>query len=224
MFIESDSHRLRRFLVSGGFFIALLLLIKYNSSVVTMIDAVLQSLFTSQRMEGIGAFHALMTLISFLASPKMDILWMLIIAAGLWIKRYQIPAIWAVCTLLGGDVIGHIVKNIVKRARPAQHLASDNGYSFPSGHTLGIFLVAAVILLIILPLVQRRSVRTICQILIVFVIFFLAISRVYLYAHWPFDTISAMLLGYAWLQVAEWLYVALAPRLQRISFLSSSAI
>ena len=31
MFIERDSHRWRRFLLSGGFFLALLLLIKYNS-------------------------------------------------------------------------------------------------------------------------------------------------------------------------------------------------
>ena len=38
MFIEQDSHRMRRFLLSGGFFIALLLLIKFNSSVVTMMD------------------------------------------------------------------------------------------------------------------------------------------------------------------------------------------
>ncbi|WP_283587223.1 phosphatase PAP2 family protein [Limosilactobacillus viscerum] len=224
MFIERDSHRMRRFLLSGGFFIILLLLIKFNSSVVTMMDAVLQSLFTSQRLEGAGWFHALMTLLSFLASPKMDLLWVFIIAVVLWLKHFQIPALWAIGTILGGDVLGEIAKHIVKRARPAQHLAADDGYSFPSGHTLGIFLVAAIILLIVLPLIQRRSIRTICQILIVFVIFFLAISRVYLYAHWPFDTISAMLLAYAWLQVAEWLYVAWAPRLQRVPFLSSSYI
>ncbi|MGM9891152.1 phosphatase PAP2 family protein [Limosilactobacillus sp.] len=224
MFIEQDSHRMRRFLLSGGFFIALLLLIKFNSSVVTMMDAVLQSLFTSQRLEGAGLFHALMTLLSFLASPKMDILWVVIIAVILWVKRYQIPALWAIGTLIGGDVLGEIAKHIVKRARPAQHLAADDGYSFPSGHTLGIFLVAAILLLIVIPLIQRRSTRTICQLLIVFVIFFVAVSRVYLYAHWPFDTISAMLLGYAWLQVAEWLYVAWAPKLRRVSFLADSGI
>ena len=63
MFIEQDSHRMRRFLLSGGFFIALLLLIKFNSSVVTMMDAVLQSLFNSQRLEIAGLFHALMTVL-----------------------------------------------------------------------------------------------------------------------------------------------------------------
>ena len=45
MFIERDDHRWWRFALSGGFFIALMLLIMFNSSVLTMIDAVLQSLF-----------------------------------------------------------------------------------------------------------------------------------------------------------------------------------
>lgn len=224
MFIERDSHRWWRFVLSGGFFIILMLLIKFNSSVATMIDAVLQSLFTSQRLEGVGWFHALMTLLSFLGSPKMDIVWVVIIAVVLWIRHYQIPALWAFCTLIGGDVLGEIAKHIVKRARPAQHLAADDGYSFPSGHTLGFFLVAAILLLIVVPLIKKQSTRTICQLLIVFAVFFLAVSRVYLYAHWPFDTIAAMLLAYAWLQVAEWLYVAWAPRLLSVSFLSTSEI
>lgn len=224
MFIERNQHRWWRFAISGGAFIILMLLIKFNSSVATMIDAVLQSLFTGQRIESVGWFHALMTLLSFLASPKMDLLWVIIIAVVLWFKHYQIPALWAFGTIIGGDILGEIFKHIVKRARPAQHLAADNGYSFPSGHTLGIFLVAAILLLIVVPLIKKHSTRTICQLLIVFVVFFLAVSRVYLYAHWPFDTISAMLLAYAWLQVAEWLYVAWAPRLREVSFLSTSEI
>ncbi|WP_369523194.1 hypothetical protein [Secundilactobacillus paracollinoides] len=36
----------------------------------------------------------------------------------------------------------------------------------------------------------------------------------YLGAHYPTDTIGAMLLGYAWLQIAEWLYLWLAPKLK----------
>lgn len=224
MFIERDSHRWWRFALSGGFFIALMLLIMFNSSVVTMIDALLQSLFTSQRFESIGWFHALMTLISFLAKPALDLIWVFIIAAVLWLKGYRIPSLWALGTIFGGDVLGEIFKHIVKRVRPAQHLAADDGYSFPSGHTLGIFLVVAILFLVVIPLIQKASGRTVLQILLIFAVFFLAVSRVYLYAHWPFDTIGAMLLAYAWLQVAEWLYVALAPRLQQIPLLRSIEI
>ena len=95
MFIERDDHRWWRFALSGGFFIALMLLIMFNSSVLTMIDAVLQSLFTSQRLEGIGWFHALMSLLSFLAKPVLDLVWVFIIAGVLWLKGYRISALWS---------------------------------------------------------------------------------------------------------------------------------
>lgn len=224
MLIVRDSRRWQRFTISAVAFIILMLMIKFNAAVGTTIDAVFQSLFTSQRLENAGWFHAFMSLLTFLGKPVLDIVWVLIIAVVMWLRRYKIPAVWAVCTILGGDVLGTLIKHFVKRVRPAQHLAADDGYSFPSGHVLGFFLVAGILFLIVIPIIQKAAVRTICQLLLIFAAFFLAVSRVYLYAHWPADTIGAMLLAYAWLQVAEWLYVAWAPKLQQVSFLSDSAI
>lgn len=224
MLIVRDSRRWQRFTISAVAFIILMLMIKFNAAVGTTIDAVFQSLFTSQRLENAGWFHAFMSLLTFLGKPVLDIVWVLIIAVVMWLRRYKIPAVWVVCTILGGDVLGTLIKHFVKRVRPAQHLAADDGYSFPSGHVLGFFLVAGILFLIVIPIIQKAAVRTICQLLLIFAVFFLAVSRVYLYAHWPADTIGAMLLAYAWLQVAEWLYVAWAPKLQQVSFLSDSAI
>lgn len=224
MLIVRDSRRWQRFTISAVAFIVLMLMVKFNAAVGTTIDAVFQSLFTSQRLENAGWFHTLMSLLTFLGKPVLDIVWVLIIAIVMWLRRYKIPAVWAVCTILGGDVLGTLIKHFVKRVRPAQHLAADDGYSFPSGHVLGFFLVAGILFLIVIPIIQKAAVRTICQLLLIFAVFFLAVSRVYLYAHWPADTIGAMLLAYAWLQVAEWLYVAWAPKLQQVGFLSDSAI
>lgn len=214
MLIEEDSSRRRRGLLAGVLFLIIMILIKFQNASLNVVDAVLQALFTSHRLETSGAFHFLMTAISALSSPKLDILWILIIAFLLWGFRFRIPALWAILTLGGADVLGTIVKHIVKRARPAQHLAADNGYSFPSGHVLGAFIVGAVLFLVVIPNIQRSLVRFLLQLLIVLWMLFLAVSRVYLYAHWPLDTIGAMLLAYTWLQVAEWLYVIWAPRLQ----------
>lgn len=224
MLIVRDSRRWQRFTISAVVFIILMLMVKFNAAVGTTIDAVFQSLFTSQRFENIGWFHAMMSLLTFLGKPVLDIFWVLVIAIIMWLRRYKIPAIWAICTILGGDVLGTLIKHFVKRVRPAQHLAADDGYSFPSGHALGFFLVAGILFLIVIPIIQKAAVRTICQLLLIFAVFFLAISRVYLYAHWPVDTIGAMLLAYAWLQVAEWLYVSWAPKLQQVGFLNDSMI
>lgn len=214
MLIEEDNSRRRRGFLAGILFLIIMILIKFQNASLNVVDAVLQALFTSHRLEQSGFFHFVMTSISAISSPKLDIIWILLIAFFLWGFRFRIPAIWAIATLGGADILGTIVKHIVKRARPAQHLVSDDGFSFPSGHVLGAFIVAAVLFLVVIPNLQSALVRFLLQLLLVLWILFLAISRVYLYAHWPLDTIAAMLLSYTWLQVAEWLYVLWAPQLQ----------
>lgn len=214
MLIEPDRNRWKRFAVSGILFIVIAAMIFDNSMILQILDSTFQSLFANPNQKA-GAMRSLMTVISFLGSPKMDLLWTLLIAFFLWGFKLKIPALWAICTVVGGDVLGTIAKHIVHRSRPVQHMAKDNGYSFPSGHVLGFFLVAAVLILVVVPLIRRRAVRDIIQVLLVLFVVVLAISRVYLFAHYPMDTMGAMLLAYAWVQVAEWLYIAIAPRLKR---------
>ena len=212
MLIEKDSGRWKRLIVAAVLFVVVTAMVYKNSILIGAIDSVLQALIGEASHRGSMGQH-LMTLISFLGSPKMDILWTLVIAFFLWGFKFKIPALWAIATVFGGDVIGFIVKHIVKRSRPAQHMAKDDGFSYPSGHVLGFFLVAAVLFLVVIPLIKSNSKRVICQLLVVLFIILLAVSRVYLNAHYPSDTICAMLLGYTWLQVAEALYRAWAPHM-----------
>lgn len=212
MLIEQDSKRPMRLIVSGVLFLVIAAMVARNSMLIGTLDSVLQTLFTPHHATG-GFVHGLMVFVSFLGSPKMDIIWVLTIAFFLWGFKGKIPALWAILTLLGGDAVGTLVKHLVKRARPAQHLAADNGFSFPSGHVLGFFLVAGIIVLVVLPLIRSAAIRVTIQALLVLLTILLAISRVYLLAHFPFDTLGAMLLAYTWLQIAEFLYVAFAPRL-----------
>lgn len=212
MLIEKDSGRWKRLIVGVVLFMVVTAMVYKNSMLIGAIDSVLQALIGETNHSGSMTQH-LMTLISFLGSPKMDILWTLVIAFFLWGFKFKIPALWALCTVFGGDVLGFLVKHIVKRGRPAQHMAKDHGFSYPSGHVLGFFLVAAVLFLVVIPLIKSNSKRVICQLLVVLFIILLAVSRVYLNAHYPSDTIGAMLLGYAWLQIAEALYRSFAPRM-----------
>lgn len=70
--------------------------------------------------------------------------------------------------------------------------------------------MAAVLFLIVVPLIKKAAVRVICQLLLILAVFLVAVSRIYLYAHYPFDTVGAMLLAYAWLQISETLYLTFA--------------
>ena len=198
MFIERDDHRWWRFALSGGFFLALMLLIMFNSSVLTMIDAVLQSLFTSQRLEDIGWFHALMSLLSFLAKPVLDLVWVFIIAGVLWLKGYRIPALWSLGTIFGGDVLGTIIKHIVKRVRPAQHLAADDGYSFPSGHVL-----SATIMSLMLWQIFGHIMGIWLLITLIIAWGLVVVSRLNMRAHYPSDVLGATTLALFCFTIAQ---------------------
>ncbi|HJA72952.1 MAG TPA: phosphatase PAP2 family protein [Candidatus Limosilactobacillus faecipullorum] len=224
MLIQNDAKRWQRLLVSAVLFIVIAAMVYKSTMLIGTLDSVLQTLFTNNHPNATGGMKVVMTLISFIGSPKMDLVWAFIIAFLLWGFKYKIPALWTLGVIFGGDVLGAIVKHVIKRARPAQHMVADNGFSFPSGHVLGGFLIAGILMLVVVPIIQSESMRVICQVLLIFYVALLAISRVYLYAHFPTDTIGAMLLAYAWLQVAEYLYIIFAPMLSRWKFVSNSYI
>jgi len=162
--------------------------------------------------------------ISTLMEPKMIIVWTFILAFLLWGFKFKIPALWCLATLIGGDVIAAVVKNVVQRARPSAHLAIDNGYSFPSGHVFGTFLLISMIWLILLPMISTPWRAWLVRIILIVWLALLMISRVYLNAHFPTDTFGAALLAYLWLQVAQGLYIRLAPKMTNWPLLKRSEI
>lgn len=86
-----------------------------------------------------------------------------------------------------------ILKNIIRRERPTEHLADDEQlihrpkyYSFPSGHTAASFAVTGVVMLRCGPWAVVFA--TFCAVLIAF-------SRVYLRVHYLSDVIAGAILG-----------------------------
>ena len=111
----------------------------------------------------------------------------------------------------GGSLINTIIKLTVARPRPAAALIAVFGHpagkSFPSGHVtfyvcyFGFLFFAAYA---VLPkhTWPRRLALSITATLVATV----GLSRVYLGAHWPSDTLGAYLLSGLWLAVALHLY------------------
>ncbi len=79
-------------------------------------------------------------------------------------------------------------------------------------------MIAGIVLLVVVPIIQNDLKRRVTIAITIVFVALLAISRVYLYAHFPTDTIGAMLLGYTWLQIMEVFYVKLAPTMQRMRY------
>ncbi|MBZ9688544.1 phosphatase PAP2 family protein [Clostridium estertheticum] len=124
---------------------------------------------------------------------NMGIVWVIIAIALIVDKPYRIIGYSIFLTLIIGTIVGEgIVKHIVRRVRPCNK--QDNfsmfnlkpiSYSFPSGHTLSSFAAAEMLSLYF---TQYRLVFMSMAILI-------ALSRLYLYVHYPTDVIAGFIIG-----------------------------
>lgn len=106
----------------------------------------------------------------------------------------------AVCMLLAGSASGllvQILKQIIGRARPELwhgpfHHTWPSATSFPSGHTVGAFALAGVLLF------GSRSIPL--RIVALLLATGVGLSRVLAFRHWPSDVLASALIGtvFAW--------------------------
>lgn len=119
--------------------------------------------------------------------------WIAIAIVFLFIKKYRNTGIKIAVGLILVSILGNLVfKNIFARPRPfildkdiELLISAPFGFSFPSGHSFSSFVAAIIIFLD-----DRRM-----GYFALLVAGLIAISRVYLYVHFPSDILAGMLLG-----------------------------
>jgi undecaprenyl-diphosphatase len=84
------------------------------------------------------------------------------------------------------------LKAFFHRGRPPQPLVAISGFSFPSGHAVAAAATGVALVLALLPAGERRRRWELLAIGFAFV---MAMSRVYLAAHWFSDVVAGTLLG-----------------------------
>ncbi len=110
--------------------------------------------------------------------------------------RWFITLDIAFCSLLN-----YFIKLLVLRPRPINSLISENGYSFPSGHTMISVAFYGIIIYLIFKNVKTKYLRYSLSFILLLFIFLIAFSRIYLSVHYFTDVLSALLLGLAYLIV-----------------------
>ena len=145
--------------------------------------------------------------ITFLADTKVDLVWMVLIAVILWFRKQRPLATNLVLTMITGDAVGWVIKHLIQRARPVQHLAVDDGFSFPSGHTLGMGMIVIWIIMVLLPVVLKdRTKRFWIDFLLIVWLVIVMISRVYVYAHYPSDVCGSVSIALTWVAVMQFVF------------------
>ncbi len=165
------------------------------------------------------ALDAVMTpLLHSFASPTLDsVMWAVTTLAStmvvaplfviaelllVWARRWREALFLAVATL-GSVLINAAMKLVIQRPRPILPWAqAPLDYSFPSGHTMNglvFYLALALVIWVIFgPRVGAVAVvaATILGVLV-------AISRIYLGAHYFTDVVGGFLAGIAWLLIVS---------------------
>lgn len=116
------------------------------------------------------------------------------IAVSTWLLyRRRLVALSAfILTWAASEALLTWLKIFFHRGRPPDPLVSTNGFSFPSGHAVaGTALAIALVLVFFAPGPRRRKWETLAAAFA----FVMALSRVYLSAHWFSDVVTGVLLG-----------------------------
>jgi membrane-associated phospholipid phosphatase len=135
---------------------------------------------------------AVAVVLSWLGSAVVN--WPLRLAAMLllaWRRHWLRLAAFGLAVLSSEVLIGW-VKGALDRPRPPGSLIATTGAAFPSGHAIATAVTAVGLVLVLAPPGRKRWRWEVNAVIITSV---MALSRVYLRAHWLSDTVAGALLG-----------------------------
>lgn len=110
-----------------------------------------------------------------------------------WRRRWEALATWIAAMALSQVLIGP-VKDVYERVRPPLPLVETTSWSFPSGHSVAAATIAiAAVIVLVKAGPKRRNLEMLAASFAVV----MALSRVYLRAHWLTDVAAGVALGAA---------------------------
>ncbi|HET6247403.1 MAG TPA: phosphatase PAP2 family protein [Tepidisphaeraceae bacterium] len=139
----------------------------------------------------------------------------LLTAYLLW-RRHWHRLVSLILIVPGGLLLNSAIKILVHRHRPIipAPFPHWDGYSFPSGHTIGATLLYGMILLALLPLMRRRRWKALACGFGALLVLLVGFSRIALGAHYLTDVVGAVLLGSTWLGLCS-AFLAVVARYRR---------
>ncbi|HEO4530786.1 TPA: phosphatase PAP2 family protein [Streptococcus agalactiae] len=123
-------------------------------------------------------------------------------------KWYPQARFIAVNAIISGICILSL-KLIFQRVRPTlTHLVFAGGYSFPSGHSMGTFMIFGSIIILLQYYMPKSIWKLLCQGILGLLIFLIGLSRIYLGVHFPTDVLAGFILAYGILNLTAYIFLA----------------
>ena len=171
--------------------IVLIILIKTN--LITTFDAAVYNLLTMYMNESLTSIAKAITL---LGQDKFIIfVLILVLIISFILKKIKTGAI-VVLFLIITHTLNYIIKIIFQRPRPEiLRLIEENGFSFPSGHTMAATALYGILIYLILKSELNKNLKIISASILSLMAFSVGLSRIYLGVHYASDVLGAFLIS-----------------------------
>jgi membrane-associated phospholipid phosphatase len=138
-------------------------------------------------------------------NPVLIVAFFLVAGVAYRDRRWVAHALAMGAAGLGAGIVAQIIKHLVGRARPElwlgpMHYAPGSSTSFPSGHTVGAFALAGVLVFG----ARSRTLRIAALVLAAGV----GLSRILAFRHWMSDVTASAVIGL----VAAWILTRVSLR------------
>ena len=130
-------------------------------------------------------------------------------------QHNYVHAVFASLTMIAANACNSIIKNIIQRQRPRMDKAVHaDGFSFPSGHSVGSMTLALVLIALIVVLVKKKPLKYWLIAVCVFFTLSIGFTRMYLHVHWPSDVLGGWCEGLAFSYLASWIFFRVLDKKQ----------
>lgn len=131
---------------------------------------------------------------------------LILVAYFLFIKKHRWYSINVPVVAISSLLLMFILKTIFHRNRPLTPLLeAAKGYSFPSGHATMSITFYGLLIFLVWQNENKIWVKWAFTILLVLLINFIGVSRVYLRVHYASDVLAGFCVGLMWLLLSLWL-------------------
>jgi len=116
------------------------------------------------------------------------------------IRKHRWYSIKIPVVAIGGVTMMALLKFVFSRPRPLIPLLEPaRGFSFPSGHAMMSFSFYGVLIFMVYENVRNIYLKWVLIVFLLFLIFAIGLSRVYLRVHYATDVIAGFAAGFIWI-------------------------